>query len=440
MLSLPFTLRDGRSYQLTKHPRHAHASADAQAAAPWGIRMVSPATGKRGWQSLRTSDDKDAIRRAKDLIEAAASGAEAWTTHAEINHRRAGLLVGTLIAEYLSAGCPRIQDRALTPRTGRSLDDERRNLDTARSWWGNHAVQTIGPKAVDAYATHRASAPRAAELELNAVSNALRYAVRRERIAANPLAGRGAIRPKGSIVHCHAEAPASADELHALCRHLLADPLTASYGAQLMFCALTGLRPGEPGFLRLDAAPGQPGSRSTRTVDGQTFEVMHIRRLKSGINPAVRVHPALADFLRAWFAARSPIGNPQSAIGNSPFYFPHPKDSARPCVPAGNAQGSFLDKALKRAALACGVTANRRPHAMRAYYVRVRRSMGALDSIIASELGERTGEKLIVSTYGDPDDCRGLGQYTWLPTTVAPAWTVLTHSQPANIIPLSQAA
>jgi integrase len=210
------------------------------------------------------------------------------------------------------------------------------------------------------------------------VSNAL---LRRpsQRIAANPSPDAAPSAQGQQLVHCHAEAP-PADELHALCRHLLADPLTASYGAQLMFCALTGLRPGEPGFLRLDAAPGQPGSRSTRTVDGQTFEVIHIRRLKSGINPAVRVHPALADFLRAWFSRPSSILHPPSS-----YYFPHPKDPARPCVPAGNAQGSFLDKALKRAALACGVTANRRPHAMRAYYVRVRRSMGASDSIIASE-------------------------------------------------------
>jgi hypothetical protein len=161
MLSLPFQLRDGRSYQLTKHPRLAHASADAQAAAPWGIRMVSPATGKRGWQSLRTSDDKDALRRAKDLLEAAASGAEAWTTHAEINHRRAGLLVGTLITEYLDAGCPRIQDRALTPRTGRSLAT---SAATSTPLARGGAIMPSRPSAPRRTPTPPPPAPRAAEL------------------------------------------------------------------------------------------------------------------------------------------------------------------------------------------------------------------------------------------------------------------------------------
>lgn len=422
--SVPMTFTHrGRTHQLTTHPRHGSTP---PAGASLGIRMVSP-SGKRGWHSLHTSNEKDAIRRAKDLLDTAATGPEAWTTHAEINHRRAGLTFAPLVAEYLAAGCPRLRARTLEPRTGRSLADERRNLDTALAWWGQRTVAACGPRMIDDYAAARAAAPRAAELELNALSNALKYAVRRERIPGNPLAGRGAIRPAGSIVHCHAEAPASTEELHALCRVLLADPRTSPYGAQLMFQALTGLRPGEPGHLRWDAPPGQPGSRSTLTADGQTFDVLHVHREKHGINPAVRIHPALDDFLRVW---RQHVG------ATSPFYFPHPRNPDLPAVPAGNAQGSFLDKALKRAAATIGVAGNRRPHAMRAFYVRVRRSMGALDSTIASELGERTGERLIVSTYGDPAGLRGDGKFTWLPATGAPAWSILEAAQPSNVIHL----
>ena len=106
-------------------------------------------------------------------------------------------------------------------------------------------------------------------------------------------------------------------------------------------------------------------------------------------------------------------------------------------MPAGNAKASALDKHLKRAATTAGVAENRRPHAMRAYYVRVRRSMGALDSTIASELGERTGERLIVSTYGDPDGLRGDGKFTWLPASGEPAWTVLENGVPVNVLKIN---
>lgn len=427
----PFQLRDGRQFQLVKHPRFNAASDPATvASSPWGIRMTAP-NGKRGWHSLHTADVKEALRRAKDLLDQAAAGSEAWTTMAEVNQRRAGQTVAPLVHDYLAAGCPRLRARALELRTGRSLVDERRNLENCLSWWGPRSITSIGPKLIDDYAAHRASAPRAAELELNALSNALKYAVRREKIAANPLEGRGAIRSTATIVHCHEEAPASTEELHRIVRHLLASRTTAPYGAVLMFCALTGLRPGEPGFLRTDAAAGQLGSRATLTADGVTFEIMHVKRLKHGINPAVRLHPAVQDFLSAWttYARRE--------WPHNPFWFPHTQQEMAPIVPAGDAQGSMLDKHLKAAAAAVGVTENRRPHAMRAYYVRVRRSMGALDSTIASELGERTGERLIVSTYGDPAGLRGDGKFTWLPSQGEPAWTVLAPAvQPANIVPL----
>lgn len=434
----PFHLRAGRSYQLVKHPRFTGAAESAAAASPWGIRMVAP-TGKRGWHSLHTTDAREAIRRAKDLLDTAAAGPDAWTTHAEINQRRAGLTVAPLVSEYLAAGCPRLRARTPEPRTGRSLVDERRNLDTASAWWGSRAVSAIGQRLIDDYAAYRAAAPRAAELELNALSNALKYAVRRERISTNPLDGRGSIRPAGSIVHCHQEAPASTDELHAICRVLLADPARASYGAALLWSAFTGLRPGEIGYLRRDAAPGQPGARSTLTADGQTSEIMHVHREKRGINPAVRLHPAAQDFLRTWQRHLASAGTGSTPVP-SPYWFPHPLDATRPAIPAGNAQACALDKYLKAAAKAVGVVANRRPHAMRAFYVRVRRSLGALDSTIASELGERTGERLIVSTYGDPAGLRGDGQFTWLPATGSPCWEVLSKSTPENIIPIERAA
>lgn len=434
---LTFTLRTGQQVHLTKHPRCGSLPADVAAATPWGLRMTNPATGKRGWQSLKTADAKTAKQHARDLLEAAAAGAEAWTTHAQINHRRAGLLVGTIAQEYAAAGCPRLKGMDILPRTGRALDDERRNLASALDWWADKPLSSVNLPLMRAFAAARAPRYRTAELELVSLSNAARFALEHGRIPVNPFRGRRNFRNPDTIVHCHTEAPASTEELHALCGWLLRQPHLASYGAALLWSAFTGLRPGEIGYLRRAAQPGQPGSLSTLTADGQTFQVMHVHREKRGINPAVRLHAAALDFLAAWHAHLDLVGTTHL---DSAFHFPHPLDRTRPVIPAGNAQGCAIDKHLKRAAAAIGITANRRPHAMRAYYVRCRRSQGALDSTIASELGERTGEALIVSTYGDPAGLRGDGKFDWLPATGSPCWSVLSPSVPENIIPISQAA
>ena len=445
MLSHPFTLRDGRAYQLTKHPRLAHASAEAQAAAPWGIRLVDPATGKRGWQSLRIADTAKAVKAAKEMLLVHGKGKEAWITWSEINHRRAGQVCRGIIDDYLAAGCPRRKGREWFPRTGRSLDDERSFLAIARAWWADKPVSTIGEAAFEAYATHRLHAPRSCEIELNALSNAFKWAIKCGKAQTNPMIGRGPVRNPDKITHCYSEMPASAEELHAICRWLMADPRLAPYGAHLMYMALTGQRAGEPGALLRHPKPGEFGDIETRTVVGSTFRQIHVLRLKGGINPAVRIHDALGQFLAAWIPYRD------ERWPTNPYLIPHPHQPNAPAVPAGDSSDSYLDKAMKRAAAAVLVgtrstasptsspVPNRRPHALRAYCGAVHLAAGSLPSEVASILGEKSGEKMIVEAYGNPRDIVGDGRYTWLPKTGEPCWTVLAAaSQPANVIPMTQ--
>ena len=433
-----FTIQDGpvrRAVTLVKHPKYGKLltagkmTAEALAATPWYLR-VKAANGRWPYHSLGTSDLKAAVKAARTELKEHAAGPDRYEQFRQAVELRSSLTIGRVAEAYAQAGYPSLRRRQMTPRKARNLVDETANLDRALKFWRGRSVTTITQGVIDEYADTRSGAPRRCELELVALSNACKFAMRKDMLPTNPFAGRGNIRT--SIVHCASEMPLSDEELHQLCAHLMANPDTVSYGAQLMFQALTGLRPGEPGILRWDAKGEQPGARATCKIEGETFEIMHIVRLKRGINPAIRIRPALAEFLTYW----------QAYVANrwpgAVHLFPDPAHPDRPVAEFGNARKSHLDQHLKAAAAAIGITTNRRPHAMRAFYVRVRRSQGVLDSTIASELGERTGERVVVENYGESAGIRGDGRFDWLPEGVKPCWQGLTIA--GNITPLAAAA
>ena len=399
------TLRDGRTFNLCKRKKGP--------ASPYYIRLT--VSGKRTWHSLGTANVQEAARRGAEELKASTAGSDRWAEYRAAVAQRATLTVRSLAGPYLEAGCP---DRDGQPRTGRSLTNVSVFLRKALPWWGSRSVAGLKPADVALYADFRHRAPRACQLEVNALNNVFRWAIRRGKLHANPLAGAPRIPRK--VRHCCHDMPESDEELHRLCRYLLSRRRSAPFGAALMFQALTGLRPGEVGALRWDAVGRGPGARSVTTVEGQRVEWMHVKRCKGGINPAIRMRPLLDAFLRAWrgyTAAHWPA---------NPWMFPHPQAHRLcPAIKEGNSQASRLSRWLNHAVRELGIPGRRRPHAMRAFYVMVRRSQGVLDALIASELGERSGERLIVSSYGDPETIRGDGRLDWLPQYGEPAWTVL---------------
>ena len=400
-------LRNGKSLLVRKHPGGKSPF--------FYVRTLDPKTGRRTWHSLATSDPAQARARARSEIEKAQAGGDSWTQYRQQVEQRASLTMDALFDEYILAGYPGRDGKPRPPGRQRYLFAN--FLKSARDWWGPLGISTIKPADVITFLDTRRDCPRSGELQLNTVANVFRWAIRAGKIDRNPIAGIDA--PRHQAEHCATMAPESPEELHQLCALLFQDEQTAPYGAQLMFQALTGLRPGEPGALRWDAAPGQPGSITPSIIDGKPIHWLHVRRLKHGINPAVRMHPALECFLAAWRI--------YSRRWDSPFYFPDPSKPDRPCCEATRLNTDRrLARHLARAALQLGIKARRRPHAMRAFYVRVRRSQGHLDDIIASELGERSGAALIVSTYGDAGTIRGDRRFDWLPASAKPAWHVLT--------------
>lgn len=365
-----------------------------------------------------------ALRNALDELNAAAAGGDRYATLRATTAQRARLTLGTLAEDWIQLGMP-VPDG--TPRTTPRQNRLRPFIDAALKYWSERDPGAVGQRQIKDFAAWRRSqatgeesGDRSTDLQLVALSNLCQWAVADERIRSNPFTGRPRFRKSENIRHCPEDMPHDAAELHRLCGHLMADPDSACSGAQLLFQAMTGLRPGEPGALRrqagMVAGRHQPGARyQVQHAAGPIVTKLAIARSKRGINPAVVIHPDLAEFLAAWDAyvlQRWP---------STPWLFPDPDAPEHPLAAFGESKESRLSRDLTAAARALGLP-RRRPHAMRAYYVRVRLSQGTGYAQIADELGERTGASIVKSTYAFGDDCVGDGRFGWRCPEGVPAW------------------
>ncbi len=352
--------------------------------------------------------------------------------------------VGQLAAEWIASGYARANRR---PRTTAQQRTQALFLGYALDWWSDRPAHTItGPDLGNYAAARRATTrpgttgDRSIDVELGILSNLYQWAVATGKAPSNPFAKRPRFQDSAEIEHCAAYQPASDEELHQLCALILrpvgrnsVEPSNAVIAAQLMFQALTGLRPGEPGLLRWDAdytaGTYQPGHLRRALYDGTERELLAVGRLKRGQNPTVLVHPALRSFIEAWrpyCAANYPA---------SPWWFPNPHNQQKPLIEPGHS-GRILNGPLNAAAAALKV-GERHGHAMRAYHVRVLRSQGVLDATIAARLGQSGGARLIETIYGKPTDSFGDGRFDFLPSPesqIRPAWELFTTTPATNII------
>lgn len=399
----------------------------------WTIVLTIPNSGGKRLTRTFKGSRRDAERKERDLQNALEN--ERW---AEIDRvrLRAVITLQEIAAEWTAAGMPKPGGR---PRTADQQAGMAPFLRAALTWWGPRSPGGIGPRDFESFGQHKrqnartGTGERAADLEINALAQLCTWAVSTGRMPTNPFLGRPAYRSPEDVSHCPDSMPTDDDELHRLIGALFeADGVSQVAGAHLLFQALSGLRPGEPGVLRWDARGDQPGTRLTITRDGQQVELMRVQRLKGGINPAIRVHDTLREFLTVWQAhcVRTWPG--------SQWMFPHPTDPTRPLVPLGETSDSHLSRVLQAAASRLGLPP-RKPHAMRAYYVRVRRSQGVDDATIAVELGQGSGPGLVVRTYGERMAILGGdGLYDWMPAAGDPCWVRL--KAPENVISLASAA
>lgn len=457
----------GASRTLTKHPtvvaglKAGTITLEDALKASWFLRVRE--NGKRTVHKL-PAKDTDAIRAAKDRLNAPTKEADVYAAFRAMQRARKGVTVGQIIKDWYDAGLPHTDGQ---PREYAAAKSIRFFADAALKWWAEKVVAAINPPMMMDFAawrrkvSQRGTGERSADLELSALSCACQWAKEVGKIEANPFATRKRFRRANDVLHCHEAMPNSDEELHRVLTwfwtpqpRIKNENAKIIAGAWLGFCSLTGLRPGEPAFLFRHEPLTQPPTNPALLMAGTIFptrdgkRMMKVTRSKRGQNPFIVVHPALQQFLDAWTtwldANVSKANSSDGKIVTVTHWFPDPHHPELPLADASSTD-NLINKTLHRACEATNVT-KCKPHGFgRAFYVRVRRSQGIDDALIATELGQTSDGKLIRSVYGDPGDIVGGALFDWMPADdkqqpLNPAWQALTPGAAAsNVIKLATA-
>lgn len=442
----------GQTRQITKHPAvlaklKAGTMAKAEAATQsWFIR-IPVGGGKRKWEKLAALVVKDAVREAKDLLNGMKGNTDTYTAYSAARKAAASVTLGALAKEWLTAGLPEADGRkrsaTAVKRLGKFLNGALRFFETV-------PAMTITGSVLNKFAAWRREntrgdkgGHRSIDVELGVLSGLCAWAAGLGKLPKNPFADRDRFARDEDAEHCHEHMPSGDDELHQILnwfftpqKYTKQEASKIVAGAWLAFCALSGLRPGEPAFLQRHPALTEPPLSPRHLAPGTVFttrdgqRVMKVNRLKSGQNNFIALRPALERFLNIWEIWLN-ANLPQAQSSVAPHWFPDPSDPGRPLAATREAINARLNVRLGHACRACK-TAPMKPHGFgRAYYVRVRRSQGVDDSAIAGELGQTSNGKLIRSVYGDPDDMVGGALFDWLPETGQPAWELLANAEVA---------
>jgi len=362
--------------------------------------------GKPTFRALGTTSLKYAKEERIRRIAARRTGVEPTA-----KKTRDSATAGDAIRLYEKADYP---DKQLNQRPAPMRDSEKNNCSMLLGFWDNVRVGKITAATSDDYRTWRirklkrkTSGTRTVDLELTTLNNAFLYAERKEVVSHNPLANRPKYHDKKKVRHCREFMPEDADELHERAAHLFGRSQSVVLGFQYLAEAYTGLRTCE--VLRWGS-----GKYGTFTPDQKCMRVWRCKG-QHLVNPYCTVHEGLEALLVAhakWHNHFHPA---------SPWFFPSPKNDARPVS---------IDLLAHALALLPGKKVT--SHGGRAFYVTVRRSHGISDSRIAHEIGHTTGGSTLASVYGGvpPNWTDGDGpKLSWLPTR-RPAWELMPLNFP----------
>jgi integrase len=426
-MKLTFT-HAGVTRTLAKHPKVAAAlkagtmtEADA-AKTPWYLRLK--VGDKEQKFKLAPTAARDAIRAAIDKLKTI--NTDEFKEFQKAKAAKESVTVGELADEWLAAGLP---FRKTAPRTEKAANELRPKFQRALSWWRDKPVATITAHACEDYAAYRSPHLTGADRELSALSCLFKWAFLSGKIDSNPISKRA--RFGTCKKHCHQTTFDDDETAHKVFAYMFgghaSDPQhpnacrnIALSGGSLVFSFLTGLRSGEPELLQRVPQLEETPATTKNLLPGTIFPDrsgqlrMKVQRLKGGQNPFVALHPAAASFVSVW----------QEWLAR---WMP----DAKQLFPQGANDDTQLNRALNITSEALKLP-HFTPHAMRAYYVKVRRSQGEDDTTIALELGQTTNGKLIRSTYGDPQDLVGGQLFDWLPEDCAPAWNLLGTWKPVQ--------
>jgi len=310
-----------------------------------------------------------------------------------------------LAKAYLASGC---RDKRGMPRTEAQQEHEKTRIGFLKSHFRSIPIDKIGVKSCADYGLRNGHRQRAADVDLQTLSNLMWFAVLEGHLTSNPVIGRAKHRKAESVKHCRESMPASGDVVHQLARELFKVPASESAGWQLLFEAYTGARTSEVLGLRMDSSmKGAPGY-----VEGS---FLYVRRGKRGINPFIQIDADLRELMeahKAWHQRRYPT---------SPWYFP----------------GASIALPLIRRTLTqrLGVICPRlrippvTSHGLRSFYVTLKRSQGMANEQVACLIGDKTSS-LIESVYGSlPAVWSGGDPLSFTPKNGPKAWETAVEQQ-----------
>ncbi len=398
-----------------------------------------------GTNDLETAENVLAVRRTKQLM---ANEGVGESPYAEPKFKT----VGEVLQFYAESDY--IDPRRLEKRADETRLLEKFCCDTLLLFWDNVPLKDVRPKLCDDYMAWRIARKNQStkkrkgdgrtivDRDLRTLSNAFHWAVRKEKMQSNPLVSQQRPKYKDSttVKHCFEFMPEDGDQLHEIAafffretphpkqkrnageanvRGEFASPYrqheTDPLGWQTLVEAMTSLRTREALKLRWDAKPGEPGYISP------DWKTLHVRRVKraASISPWIEIHPALKTCLLALKEWR------QTVCPQTQWFFPSLRLLAK-----------GIDKPVDRSCLSHGLIRYKNQtgkhftsHSLRSFFVKVRRSQGRFDSMIAAELGH-TDVATLQESYGTVPPNWLLGEapeISWMPSTGQPAWTSINY-------------
>lgn len=268
---------------------------------------------------------RDARQRAKTAAEL---GVAVEPKEASKKAKAALTTVRTVVKRYLQDGCP--NKKGVARPAGMHLAAERdrcetlleyfnaeapgadliqNDLDNYKDWRVARVIEkekAAAKKKGKEYEPDAQTGLRTVDLDLNCLNNAMRWAVRKILLKANPIAGRVHFYTKSDATHCREFAPENASELNQVAGVFMASRRTETLGWLLLYEGATGLRSEETVLLRMEARSDEPGGI---TPDGGSMCVRRARKSKK-FNLYVQVHEGLKLIRQAheiWHAKRYPL-------------------------------------------------------------------------------------------------------------------------------------
>jgi hypothetical protein len=336
--------------------------------------------------SLKTGSIKQACK-LRDAWVNSQTNQELGITAAPKKKKR--LRISKALEDYLRAGCPSLRRGKLKYPGRKHLRTEQDAVETLCGFFKTKYADELDADLLDDYHdwrkdnVARGDGDRTCDLELNTLSKALDWAVRKKKLDVNPIKTRTRYYdPKGAR-HAKQFAASNTEELHKVAAMFFETPQSECLGWQFLWESNFGMRTEEAIKLRRDAkSTEEPGF-----IQGVS---MYVRRAdKNTLNPAIYLHPeglVLLEAMNAWAAKRYP---------DNPYYFPGRERSENGAV-SHDALTKGLDRLFNEGRTSKKLTS----HGGRAFYVLVRRSNGIGDSQIAIELNQVGGLETLRTSYG----------------------------------------